>query len=262
MTGDASRRIADALRAAIEAGEYAPGAALPATKDLTKQFNVARDTVYKAIRLLASEGYVTTERRQAAKVRERPRSRIVVRDRTVYRDEVGYYFDQNAKDWAAIGTPSRGLAIPPDHVADVLGVPRGQDLLTRNRHMGPVGAKHPLQIATSYLPMALVAELPTLGAENTGKGGIYDRLEHHFQAPLEWDEVVWARSPDDEEQAVLRIAKAIPVLVVTRTARIRRGDETVVAEVNETRMASERFALAYHVQRDSSAAWQPGSAER
>lgn len=255
MTGDASRRIADTLRAAIEAGEYAPGQALPATKDLMERFGVARDTVYKALRLLAAEGHLHVAHRQRATVRERPRSRIIVRDRTAYRDEIGYFFDRNATDWDAIGTPTRGLAVPPDHIADLLDVPRGQDVLTRDRHMGPRGSKQALQIATSFLPLALVAELPVLGAEKAGPGGIYDRLEEHFNAPLEWDETVWSRLPDGTEQTVLRISKTIPLLVVTRTARIAKGETVVVVEVNETRMASERFALAYHVQRDASASW-------
>lgn len=253
MTGDASRRIADALRTAIEAGEFAPGQALPATKDLMERFGVARDTVYKALRLLAAEGHVHVAHRQRATVRERPRSRIIVRDRTVYRDEIGYFFDHNAKDWAAIGTPTRGLTVPPDHVADLLSVPRGQDVLTRDRHMGPRGSEQILQVATSYLPLALVAEIPALGAEKTGPGGIYDRLEEHFGSPLEWDETVWSRLPDETEQAVLKTAKTIPLLVVTRTARVMRAGELIAAEVNETRMPSERFALAYRVQRDSSA---------
>lgn len=255
MTGDASRRIADELRAEIEAGELAPGQALPPTKALVERFNVARDTVYKALRLLAAEGYLHVAHRQTARVRERPRSRVVVRDRTVYRDEIGYFFDQNAKDWAAVETPTRGLAIPPDHIADILGVPRGQDVLVRDRRMGPRDPKQILQLASSYISVALVGEIPSLGAAAPGPGGIYDRIEEHFQAPIDWEETAWTRSPSDEEQSLLKISKAIPVLVVTRVSKVKRGDETVVVEVNETRMSGERFALAYRVQRDSSAAW-------
>lgn len=255
MTGDASRRIADELRAEIEAGELAPGQALPKTTDLVKRFNVARDTVYKALRLLAAEGYLHVAHRQTATVRERPRSRVIVRDRHVYRDEIGYFFDQNAKDWGAVETPTRGLAIPPDHIADLLGVPHGQDVLVRDRRMGPREPKQTLQLASSYIAVQLVGEIPAIGAADTGPGGIYDRIEEHFQAPIEWDETVWTRSPTDDEQEALKISKAIPVLVVTRVGTVRRGDTTVVAEVNETRMSGERFALAYQVQRDSSAAW-------
>jgi GntR family transcriptional regulator len=103
--------------------------------------------------------------------------------------------------------------------------------------------------------MSLGADLPILGAEKTGPGGIYDRIEEHFNAAIDWDETAWSRLPTDEEQTLLKISKMIPVLVVTRTGTIRAGGKTIPVEVNETRMSSERFALAYKVQRDSTAAW-------
>jgi GntR family transcriptional regulator len=255
MTGTAQERVADALRAAIEAGEYPPGGFLPSGEDLAEKYSVHRGTAQKAVRQLAAEGYVTLARRQKPVVRERPRHMTVVRDRSVYRDEIGYFFDQNAKEWRPLESPTRVVAVPPEHVSDLLGVPRGQDVFTRNRLMGPPDAKIASQVATSYIPMGLVAELPALGAEKAGKGGIYDRLEEHFNAPLEWHETVSARLPTPDEQFALRVPATSPVLVVTRTASIRRGDEVIVAEVNETRMVAAQFAVSYSVQRDESAAW-------
>ncbi|MCX5001016.1 GntR family transcriptional regulator [Streptomyces longwoodensis] len=258
MTGTAQERVVDALRAAIEAGEYPPGEALPSGEVLAEKYGVHRGTAQKAVRQLAAEGYVALARRKKPVVRERPRHLTVVRDRNVYRDEIGYYFDQNAKDWRPLEKPTRGIAVPPEHVADLLRVPRGQDVFTRNRLMGPADAQVAAQVATSYIPMALVGELPALGSEKPGAGGIYDRLEDYFDAPLEWHETVSARLPNAEEQAALRVPAGSPVLVVTRTASIRRGDEVIVAEVNETRMAAAQFAVSYSVHRDESAAWPRG----
>lgn len=255
MAGDDARRVADSLRAEIEAGTIPAGSKLDSGDKLANRFGVHRGTALKAIRMLADEGYVTVARRQAAVVRARPRHLTVVRDRNVYRDEIGYFFDKNAKDWRAIGTPTRGLAVPPDHIADLLGVPRGQDVLTRDRLMGPTDPPRVLQLATSYLPMTLVAELPLLGAEQTGPGGIYDRLEEHFQTALTWRETISARLPNGEEQSALGISAVIPVLVVTRETLVPRNGDPLVAEVNETRMAAEQFAVSYTVQRDSSAQW-------
>jgi GntR family transcriptional regulator len=255
MLGDEARRVANALREGIESGRYPAGSKLPAGEKLAESFGVHRGTAMSAVRRLADEGLVDLVRRQAARVRDRPRARLAIRERVAYRDEAGYFFSQNAKDWIATEPPTRGLNVPPDHVSDLLGVPRGQDVLVRDRKMGPTDTRQVLQLATSYLPMALVAELPVLGAEKSGPGGIYDRLEGHFQAPLEWEETAWSRSPTDEEQVALKISKAIPVFVVTRVAMIMRDGELIAAEVNETRMSSERFALSYRVQRDSSAAW-------
>ncbi|HEX5569214.1 MAG TPA: GntR family transcriptional regulator [Streptomyces sp.] len=254
MTGKAGQ-VADAIRAAIEAGEYPPGSSLPSGEDLAEQYAAHRGTVYKALRQLAAEGYLTLVRRHPAVVRERPKQVMVVRDRNVYRDELGYYFDQNAKDWRAVEKPTRGSAVPPDHVADMLGVDRGRMVFARNRLMGPPGATRALQIATSYIPLPLTLEIPALEAERPGPGGIYDVVEDHFDAPLQWREMISARRPTAEEQRALGISADVPVLVVTRCSMIHREGTNVPVEVNETRMASAQFAVSYAVQRDASAPW-------
>jgi GntR family transcriptional regulator len=261
MAGDDARRVADALRAEIENGTLPAGSKLPSGDKIAERFGIHRGTALKAVRQLATEGYVTVARRQAAVVRNRPRHLTVVRDRNVYRDALGYYFDRNAQDWRAVEPPTRGLAVPPNHVADLLKVPRGHDVLVRERLMGPpADPPQALQISTSYLPMSLVAEIPALGAEATGPGGIYDRLEEYFDSPLDWPETIGSRLPTEEEQATLGVAPTIPLLVVTRVTLARRDGEKFVAEVNETRMPADQFAVSYTVQRDASAAWPRGTA--
>lgn len=252
----AYERIAATVRDAIERGEYSPGATLPSAKELAKAHGVkSQETALKALRLLETEGYLTIQHRVGATVRHRPNIRTVVRDRHAYRDEIGYFFDQGAKEWRAIGAPTRGLAVPPRHIADLLGVPHDENTLVRDRAMGPEGSQRPLQIATSYIALSLVAEIPALGAEKAGPGGIYDRIEEHFAGPIEWRETISSRLPDGEEQNRLGIPPTVPVLVVTRESRVRRGNEEVIAEVNETRMAAEQFAVSYTVERDATAAW-------
>ncbi|MGW1870939.1 GntR family transcriptional regulator [Streptomyces mauvecolor] len=258
MTGTAQDRVAEQLRRAIEAGDYAAGESLPSGEKLADEYGVHRNTVQKAVRQLAGEGYLTLTRRHPPKVRDRPRHLTLVRDRSVYRDDLGYFFDRNAQDWRAVGPPTRGVVVPPEHVSDLLSVPRGQDVFFRDRKMGPPGAKTALQVATSYLSMALIAEIPALGAESTGPGGIYDRLEEHFRCALGWQETISARQPTSDEQSALHVPALSPVLVVTREARIQRDGETVVAEVNETRMSAAQFAVSYAVRRDASAAWPRG----
>ncbi|HEY5835018.1 GntR family transcriptional regulator [Streptomyces sp.] len=254
MNGEA-HRVADGVRRAIEAGEYEPGAALPSGESLAEQYGVHRGTVYKAIKQLAAEGYLTITRRHPPVVRERPTHVTVVRDRNVYRDEIGYYFDQNAKDWAAVKKPTRGATVPPPHVSELLGLAPDEMAFTRERLMGPPGAQYAHQLATSYLPMRLVGEIAELGAERPGPGGIYDVLERRFNAPLRWRETISARRPDRAEQTALGISPEVPVLVVTRSSTINHNGRDIVAEVNETRMAAEQFAVSYAVQRDASAAW-------
>jgi GntR family transcriptional regulator len=262
MAEPAYRRVADSIRAAIERGELEPGQRLEKTEDIARRYEVSKETAHRAIRHLTAEGLVTATRSQGIYVRERPRDKVVVRDRTVYRDNLGYFFDRNAQDWRAMGTPRRSMGVPPDHVAELLGVPRGQDVLVRHRLMGPPDGNKALQVAISYLSIALVNDLPIVGAEKTGPGGIYDRIEEHFDTAIEWHETISARLPDDEEQSSLGLGPMMPVLVVTRSAIVILNGEQRVVEVNETCMAAEQFAVSYTVQRDTSAAWPREEATR
>ncbi|MCU5772577.1 PLP-dependent aminotransferase family protein [Erwiniaceae bacterium BAC15a-03b] len=59
-TGALSKRLYDALQSAIQEGAIAPGARLPATRDLAAELAVSRNTVLAAYEQLQSEGYLQT----------------------------------------------------------------------------------------------------------------------------------------------------------------------------------------------------------
>ncbi|TDQ01228.1 GntR family transcriptional regulator [Labedaea rhizosphaerae] len=63
------QRIADVLRLEIEAGKYAPGTALPSTRDLEKRFGVSRMTVRSAVHTLHQEGLVRPQHGKGVFVR-------------------------------------------------------------------------------------------------------------------------------------------------------------------------------------------------
>lgn len=60
----ASRRVADVLRAEIDAGRYQPGDQLPSYRALATKYDVAVNTAQSAVRLLVADGRVTV--RQSA----------------------------------------------------------------------------------------------------------------------------------------------------------------------------------------------------
>lgn len=62
------RRIADALAASIEQGEYGPGDTLPASVALAERYGVHRHTVRQAFRHLAERGLVTVSRGRGTQV--------------------------------------------------------------------------------------------------------------------------------------------------------------------------------------------------
>jgi DNA-binding GntR family transcriptional regulator len=54
------RRVADALRERLDAGEWLPGEALPSVSELAGEYGVSRSTAARAVKVLAAEGRVTT----------------------------------------------------------------------------------------------------------------------------------------------------------------------------------------------------------
>ncbi|MFD5033618.1 GntR family transcriptional regulator [Streptomyces sp. NPDC058405] len=256
--GSTYRDVAGMIRRDIEAGTWPTDRPIPGIEKLRERYGVARETAHRAVRALVAEGLLYSEGRRGTFIRPAPPAPTIVRDRTVYRDQIGYYFDRGAQDWRGIGPATQEVGVPPGDVADALGVDRDQHVMIRDRAVGPPGAEHPYQLATSYLPMRLVGDLPILGAAQTGPGGIYDRIEEHLGTPIEWSETISSRPANDVEQLRLRIGGGLPVLIVTRVSRV--GD--LVVEVNQTRMSADRFAVSYQVLRDDSARWprqeQPG----
>src|SRR3954463_5903127 len=83
-----SRRIAQELREAIEAGELIPGARLPSERELAQRYGTARNTAREAIRLLSDAGLVIAEHGRGVVVRrEAPLIRLGhVRYSHKYRD--------------------------------------------------------------------------------------------------------------------------------------------------------------------------------
>jgi DNA-binding GntR family transcriptional regulator len=53
------RRVAAALRARLEAGEWLPGEALPGARVLAAEYGVSHATIKRAVDLLADDGLLT-----------------------------------------------------------------------------------------------------------------------------------------------------------------------------------------------------------
>lgn len=85
----ASRRVATELKAAIEAGKYPVGAALPPYRQLAAEFGVAVNTAMAAVRSLADEGYVTSRPNAGSYVRDRTNQTDPERELRSLRAELG-----------------------------------------------------------------------------------------------------------------------------------------------------------------------------
>ncbi|MBB4920981.1 GntR family transcriptional regulator [Streptosporangium saharense] len=256
------REIASELRRSILEGRYRAGDVLPKLDDLAQRYGAAYQTVRSAIGLLEQEGLVESIRRRGTVVRDRPTRRRITRSRQVYRDDRGYYFDPEAQPWVAVSSPTVSWGPAPADIALVLGVNVGDEVLVRDRVIGPPGSSHGQQLATSYLP-AWLARGTVLAEQQTGPGGIYDRLEEMRHGPLRWAEALSARMPSPDEAKSLDLPPGVPLLRIVRTTTSASGQ---VLEVNDTRMSAELFEIGYPIRRSPGArvgasADQDGDAE-
>lgn len=236
------QRIAAALKAAIESGEYGPGDRLPGENDLMSTYGVARMTARQALGVLQSEGL--TEARKGAGVFVREFRRI--RRRGIQRLAADVW-GEGRSIWAA-DTEDRdpeveflgvGEEPAPHGVAGVLGLADGAPACVRRRRFLLDGK--PVMLATSYLDPALVAGTPVTEPD-TGPGGIYARLAEIGHKPARFREEVRSRMPGPDEAARLGLGAGTPVVLVARTAFAADGR---VVEVNEMVLDASAYVLEY-----------------
>ncbi|UKZ02865.1 GntR family transcriptional regulator (plasmid) [Streptomyces viridifaciens] len=249
MTAPAYRQVAAELRAAIERGDYPEGSVLPKLEEIAQQYGIAKQTAREAIGELENEGLVEPVRRRGTVVRPAPNRQHLVRARQVFRDERGYYFDPTAQPWIALEQPTISFGAAPRHIAPLLAVHPGDDVLIRDRLIGHPDTRQPTQLATSYLP-ATLARGTRLAEADTGPGGIYDLLEQMGHGPLQWSESISAAMPTPREAERLTLPRGVPLLRITRTTTSPAG---TVLEVNDTRMSAEAFEIGYTLTRHPNA---------
>lgn len=242
--------VAEALRAGISRGDFPPGSTIPKETELMAAHGVGRETVRRAVAQIAAEGLIEPVRRRGTVVRRRPARRRITRSRQVYRDELGYYFDQAAQGWRPLRPPSVSRGPVPYDVAALLGLDAGAEVVIRDRVMGDPATGQATQLATSYIPAALAAELPILAEPDTGPGGIYDRLEQAGHGPIQWTEAITARAPGTEEALLLKLPPGVPLLRIVRLAASSAGRPL---EVNDTRVNAEEWEIGYPITRHRSA---------
>lgn len=170
------RRIADALKRAIAAGEFRPGDRLPGENELMDRHGVARMTARQALGVLTSEGLAEARKGAGVFVRDfQPiRRRGVPR---LAREQWG----EGRSVWSA-DVPDRELVVDEvtveeepaaEAAAEQLDIAPGDAVIVRRRRFVLDGK--PVLLSTSYLPAALVAG-SAITQPDTGAGGTYARL--------------------------------------------------------------------------------------
>ncbi|MFD8301637.1 GntR family transcriptional regulator [Streptomyces sp. NPDC059690] len=236
------QRIADALREAIQAGEYGPGDRLPGENDLMATHEVARMTARQALGVLQNEGLVESRKGAGVFVREfKPLRRRGIQ--RLSRDQWG----SGRSIWSA-DIDNRTLVVDqvevseveaPERIAQVLDIETGTPTCVRSRRF--VLDDKPVLVSTSYLPADLVAG-SAITQEDTGPGGTYARLAELGYKPVHFREEIRCRMPSQNEASRLNLSMGTPVIMICRTAF---ADEGRPVEINEMILDSASYILEY-----------------
>ncbi|MFB7179199.1 GntR family transcriptional regulator [Streptomyces sp. NPDC056257] len=236
------QRIADALRTAIQSGEYGPGDRLPGENDLMATYEVARMTARQALGVLQNEGLA--EARKGAGVFVRAFKPL--RRRGIQR-LAHEQWGSGRSIWSA-DTEDRELVVDQievreeganSRISDALGIASGAQVWTRSRRFVLDGK--PVLFATSYLPSDVVAD-SAITQVDTGPGGTYARLAELGHGPVHFREEIRSRMPSADEAERLALAVGTPVVQIVRTAFSEDGR---VVEVNEMTLDSASYVLEY-----------------
>lgn len=240
------RQIADQLRAVIDAGELRPGDQLPSEAELTRHYGVARMTARQAIQELRTEGRVVAEHGRGVFVRLPAPVRRLASDRFArkHRDAGQAAFLAEAEKAGVRPTVDQiqvAQGQPSPDIRERLRLAEGEQVVSRSRRY--LADDRPIEVAVSYLPMAIADGTPIV-EPNPGPGGIYSRLEDIGHTLDHFVEEVTARMPSADERQRLDLADGVPVLVVVRTAYDTDG---LPVEVCDTVKAAPAYVLEYDV---------------
>jgi GntR family transcriptional regulator len=205
------REAANTIRAAIKSGTYPRGSQLPNEDQLATELGVNRATVNRALRILRAEGLLRVHMGVGTIVHELP---------PIVRDAASRHSRAHREREGSRGALTTELADlnyqlrsdntvttghPPAHVAEVLDVePDTASVVIRSRYMR--ANEVPIQIVTSYIPVAIAAGTP-IEREDSGIGGISSRLAELGHAQTEIEEHIIVRPPTPGEASFLRMTE-------------------------------------------------------
>jgi GntR family transcriptional regulator len=235
------QQIAADLRRKIASGEYAAGAKLPSERDLAAQYGVSRPTARLAVTALQSDGQVITVPGRGAFVRERPVVRTLGLDLAERRGPRGYFApgDEGLLPTTSHTTIRRGPI--PGHLAPYLQLLADEETVIRDRLIS--AEDQPLGKAVSYFPLE-IAEGTVLERMDTGRGGVYARLEEMGHIPY-WRERVRARPATPPEARELDLRSGAWVLTTVRVTLDLGGHQAL--EVMERVVVAEQVEMAYTI---------------
>lgn len=211
------RDLAAILRMEIQTGVHARGDLLPPEPVLAERFKTTRPTINNVLRVLRSEGLVSTQQGRGTFVTAMAspiHRNAMLRYRKTSRESGRGAFDYEVSSLGMVPKSELTVmrAVPPKDVAEILGLEEGQEVVVRSRRMF---ADHtPVQIAPSYIPLD-IAEGTVLEERDQGPGGMVSRMADLGYAQVRMTESISVRPPTEDEAEFLRMSADQRVYVIT-----------------------------------------------
>jgi GntR family transcriptional regulator len=211
------------LQRRIESGEYPPGSLLPSEHQLSDEFQIARPTAVRALRVLRQDGWIETQQGKGSFVRGRPALAGLDAQRP---GEEALNRDESEEPGEPI---EMGLSNPPARVTALLGLADGEDVLARRRLVRRDGEAS--EIVTWWVPASL-ADGTDLASEGPLRGGVRAHLARRKGVRVDHVvEQVVARHPTSQEAKLLSVGKTAAMLALYVTGRDATGSSVLVLEL-------------------------------
>jgi GntR family transcriptional regulator len=210
-------------------GELAPGAQLPSTQHLVRQYAAANATIQRALAALKAEGFVYS----------RVGKGVYVRNEQPFVVQVAAYFAPTPTGYSYQLLDVTEIP-PPAEVAEALNLAVHGTAILRKRlclHDGD-----PVELSWSYYPTEIAARSPLAGRTKI-PGGAPRALATLGYPQRDFVDRLSARLPTTEELETLELPDDVPVI---RQFRIIYSDERRAVEVSILIKGAHRYELLYH----------------
>lgn len=207
----------------IESGEYPPGSLLPSEHQLSDEFQIARPTAVRALRVLRQDGWIETQQGKGSFVRGRP---VLAGLEARRPGEEALNRDESDEPGQLIEV---GVSTAPARVATLLGLADGADAIARRRLVLSDGEVS--EIVTWWVP-ALLADGTDLASEKPLRGSVRAHLARRKGVRVDHVvERVVARHPTSQEAKLLGVGKTAAMLVLYVAGRDASGSSVLVLEL-------------------------------
>lgn len=260
------RVLAD-LRTQIRDGVLQPGSRVPSRNAIMARYSVGETAAKHALQVLAAEGLIEARAGSGSYVRKIPAVRLLEHDLLQFpgspfglaepanqadeADKVGEPGEAGGSDAQPAGEAERltwehraERVQAPASIARRLRLEPGGDRVMRTRYLLKADGA-PVQLATSYEPMAITAGTRVLLPEQgqfPGRGVIERMRVIGIQVDQVVEEIA-VRPSEESEASSLAISPGTPVLFIERAHLA--GDQVV--EVCDIVIPAEQYRLRYRI---------------